>query len=219
VSTVLARIAHNLRRPLPELMGYLAAKLVSPIWASYLGGVGRGFHVCGGARIKGGRAIRIGDRFYAGPSMWLEAVHRYQGHDYAPVITIGSDVTFSDFVHVAATTAVTVHDGVLLGSRVHITDHAHGVYSGPQQDGPDTPPVFRRLSAGQPVVIGANVWLGDGVVVLPGVTIGEGCIVGANSVVSRSLPPRVMAVGAPALPIKAYDSQLRCWTPIAAARS
>jgi lipopolysaccharide O-acetyltransferase len=85
------------------------------------------------------------------------------------------------------------------------------VYSGEHQDGPSTPPVRRRLSQGQPVRIGANVWLGDGVVVLPGVSIGEGSIVGANSVVSRDLPSGVIAVGAPATPIKVYDAAQARW--------
>jgi acetyltransferase-like isoleucine patch superfamily enzyme len=58
------------------------------------------------------------------------------------------------------------------------------------------------------------VWLGDGVVVLPGVTIGEGSIVGANSVVTRSLPPGVIAVGAPARPVKFYDRAASRWTAI-----
>jgi len=74
--------------------------------------------------------------------------------------------------------------------------------------------VRRRPSEGRPVRVGANVWLGDGVVVLPGVTIGEGTIVGANSVVSRDLPPRVIAVGAPARPIKAWDAASRRWLPL-----
>ena len=76
------------------------------------------------------------------------------------------------------------------------------------------PPARRRPSEGRPVVIGENVWLGDGVVVLPGVAIGEGSIVGANSVVTRDLPPRVIAVGAPAIPIKAYDVHSGRWLPI-----
>ncbi|MBE7187857.1 DapH/DapD/GlmU-related protein, partial [Jatrophihabitans endophyticus] len=49
-----------------------------------------------------------------------------------------------------------------------------------------------------PVVIGDNVWLGAHVVVTSGVTIGERCVVGANSVVTRDLPPFSVAVGAPA---------------------
>jgi len=216
MSGVLVRVANNLRRPLPDLCRYVAAKLSSSIWRLYLKQVGRGFHVCHGAQLQGGASIVIGDGFYAGPMLWIEAVRSYREHRFDPVIEIGSNVVCSQSVHIAATTRVTIHDGVLLGSRVHITDHGHGTYSGPVQDSPATPPQLRRPSEGRPVVIGANVWLGDGVVVLPGVSIGEGSIVGANSVVSRDLPAGVIAVGAPAVPIKLYDSTLGRWIPFAA---
>ena len=56
-----------------------------------------------------------------------------------------------------------------------------------------------------------NVWIGEFVSVLPGVTIGKGTIVGANSVVSRSLPEYVIAVGIPAIPIKKYNFQHSRW--------
>ncbi len=49
-----------------------------------------------------------------------------------------------------------------------------------------------------PVVIGDNVWLGGGVIVCPGVSVGENTVVGAGSVVTRDLPPGVLAVGSPA---------------------
>lgn len=208
------KIRNNLRRPLPDLCAFAFAKLISPIWARHLGRVGTRFHVSLGTRIQGGRSVHVGDRFYAGPSLWIEAVERYMGYSYSPQIRIGSHVTCSDFVHIAATTGVSIADGVLLGSRVHITDHSHGVYTGPHQDSPATPPAQRPLAQGKPVSIGANVWLGDGVVVLPGVSIGAGSIVGANSVVSRSLPAGVIAVGAPARAIKRYDAQSFIWVDI-----
>ncbi len=216
MSRMLARVANNLRRPLPDLYGYLSAKLLSAIWRLYLKRVGRGFHVCRGAQMQGGASIVIGDGFFAGPMLWIEAVRAYAGHRFEPTIEIGSNVTCSQSVHIAATNRVTIGDGVLLGSRVHITDHAHGTYNGDVQDSPSVPPAQRRPSTGRPVVIGANVWLGDGVVVLPGVHIGEGTIVGANSVVSRDLPARVIAVGAPAVPIKIHDEASGRWVAVQA---
>ena len=59
-----------------------------------------------------------------------------------------------------------------------------------------------------------NVWIGEGVCILPGVTIGSGSIVGAGSVVTKSLPPHTISVGNPAKPIKRYDFDRREWTPI-----
>lgn len=54
-----------------------------------------------------------------------------------------------------------------------------------------------------PIRIGANAWLGGGVIVCPGVTIGAEAVIGAGSVVTRDVPPRVLAAGNPARPIRA----------------
>jgi maltose O-acetyltransferase len=56
-----------------------------------------------------------------------------------------------------------------------------------------------------PVTIGDNVWLGGGVIVCPGVTIGANTVVGAGSVVTRDLPPGVLAVGNPARVVRELD--------------
>ena len=214
MSSIPSRVLERLRRPLPDLGAYLASQVVSALWRRSLNRAGRGFYVGRGAQLQGGSAINIGDGFHAGQMLWIEAVLQYREFRYEPVIEIGNEVICSQGVHIAATTRVTIHDGVLLGSRVHITDHGHGSYHGLSQAAPDVPPSRRPLAEGRPVVIGRNVWLGDGVVVLPGVSIGEGTIVGANSVVSRNLPARVIAVGAPAVPIKKFDDTSGQWIAI-----
>lgn len=77
----------------------------------------------------------------------------------------------------------------------------------------DTPYRTQQFTCA-PISIGANVWLGANVCVLKGAKIGNGCIVGANAVVSGDLPPRSVCVGAPARPIKTLDpasaTQNRC---------
>jgi acetyltransferase-like isoleucine patch superfamily enzyme len=57
----------------------------------------------------------------------------------------------------------------------------------------------------QPVLIREGAWLGQNVVVCPGVTIGKGAVVGANSVVTTSIPDYCVAVGAPAKVIRAIE--------------
>ena len=65
-----------------------------------------------------------------------------------------------------------------------------------------TAPSQRRVTVSRPIVIGRNVWLGAGVIVLPGVTIGENSIIGAGSVVNHDIPANVIAAGSPAKVIK-----------------
>jgi acetyltransferase-like isoleucine patch superfamily enzyme len=76
--------------------------------------------------------------------------------------------------------------------------------------GPSGPPyVMSGDAPTAPVKVGDNVWLGFDVVVLPGVTIGEGAVVGARSVVDRDIPPFTVVAGNPAQPVR----RLEQWTP------
>jgi lipopolysaccharide O-acetyltransferase len=65
-----------------------------------------------------------------------------------------------------------------------------------------------------PVVIDDNVWIGEGVVILPGITIGKGAIVGANSVVTKNVSAYTIVVGAPAKVIKKYNFNTKHWERI-----
>ena len=173
----------------------------------------QGLHIGRYARLRGLRYMQIGRDFQAGDSLWIEAVARYESQVFAPRIVIGDSVRVSQWVHIAATNSVEIGDHCLIGSKVIITDHAHGQYA-KRHSSPLEPPAVRQLDHDRKVVIGRNVWLGDGVVVMPDVTIGEGCVIGANSVVSRDIPPFSMAVGAPATPIKRYDFSTHEWEKI-----
>lgn len=68
-------------------------------------------------------------------------------------------------------------------------------------------PVARRnkWEAASPITIGDNVWLGGGVIVLPGVTIGDNTVVGSGAVVTKDLPANVVAVGNPARIVRHLD--------------
>ena len=92
-----------------------------------------------------------------------------------------------DMTHIVAHEKVEIGNNVLIASKCFISDTNHGAYKGEDQDRPDTPPNERKLVT-KPVKIGNNVWIGENVVILAGAEIGDGCIVGANSVVSAPIP-------------------------------
>ena len=126
----------------------------------------------------------------------------------------GSNVELNDSVHITASNHVSIGNNVLMASKIYISDTSHGSYAGNENDShPDTPPGSRPLYNNK-VLIEDNVWLGEFVSVLPGVVIGQGTIVGANSVVSKSLPSYVIAVGSPAKPIKKYNFKSQRWERI-----
>ena len=134
--------------------------------------------------------------------------------DKRKVLFIGENVQMNDYVHITAMESVVIGNNVLMASKIYISDCSHGSYSGSTDDSnPDSIPAERALFS-KPVVIKDNVWLGEFVSVLPGVSIGKGTIVGANSVVSKSLPDYVIAVGSPAVPIKKFNFDINKWEKI-----
>lgn len=88
---------------------------------------------------------------------------------------------------------VTIGDDVQIAPRVQLVTATHPLEAGPRRD---------KWESAAPIVIGDNVWLGAGVIVCPGVTIGANTVVGAGAVVTRDLPPDVVAVGTPARPVR-----------------
>jgi lipopolysaccharide O-acetyltransferase len=168
-----------------------------------------------GCRIRGLNRIHVGRAFKALNNLWLEAVERDRaGNLYSPSLTIGDDVVFGFGVHVAATNRVCIGNDVLVGSHVIITDHNHGIYAGPGQSSPFERPANRLLTSDAETTVEDNVWIGDGVVVLPGAHIGMGSIIGANSVVNGKIPRHCMAAGTPARPIKRFDAGSDTWVPV-----
>ena len=144
-------------------------------------------------KILGIARIRFGGRFMAGRGLWLQTIGEGR-------LSLGANVNVSDWVHIGALDCVSIGDGCLMGSKVLITDHSHGTIADIAQPAPQRPNA-RSLHSKGPVVLEENVWLGDGVVVLPGVRIGSNAIVGANSVVTRNIPSNTVWAGCPATQI------------------
>jgi maltose O-acetyltransferase len=113
--------------------------------------------------------------------------------DYGSQISVGAR-TFANFGLVALdVAAISIGEDVQIGPNVQLLTPTHPVEPEPRR---------ARIEGGRPINIGDNVWLGGGVIVCPGVTIGENAVVGAGALVVRDLPPNVLAVGNPARVIR-----------------
>ncbi|MDR7208982.1 acetyltransferase [Flavobacterium piscis] len=157
--------------------------------------------------VRGKKFISISKGFTTGVGCRLEAYPTNRDK----VLFIGKNVQINDYVHITAMEKVSIGNNVLMASKIYISDCTHGSYSGDNNDSnPKTNPSDRVLFS-SPVIIKDNVWLGESVSILPGVIVGEGTIVGANSVVAKSLPDFVIAVGIPAKPIKKFNFQSQKW--------
>ena len=168
-------------------------------------------------RIINPELISLGDHVWLGPGCFITAVKEYPSpslrhpekhtevHRFTPRIRIGARVTSSGNLIVGAARQIDIGDDVLLAFNVTILDNMHGF------ENPYEPYKYQALQRIAPVEVGAGCWIGQNVVILPSVKIGEMSIIGANSVVTSDIPARSIAVGAPARVIKQWDETSREW--------
>lgn len=152
--------------------------------------------------IRGEKYIEIGADCYIGRGGQLTATDTYCGERWTPEIIIGDNCRIGTYCHITAVKGIFIGNNVLTGKSILITDNAHGRSERMMLD---IPPTLRPLSSVGPVTICDNVWIGDKVSIMPGVTIGKGSIVAANSVVTRDVPPYCIVGGIPAKIIKYLD--------------
>lgn len=112
-------------------------------------------------------------------------------------LKIGENVAISAFVHIVANGGVSIGDNTIIASAVQISSSTHDYGIRPYRN--------HRIDA--PVMIGRNVWIGAGAILLPGVTIGDDSVIGAGSVVTRDVPRGVVVTGAPARVQRVLDAE------------
>lgn len=147
----------------------------------------------------GSKNIIIGNNFFASNRLRIEAWEKHENANFNPKIEIGDNVTIADNCHITSINSIKINNNVLIGSNVLITDHNHGklninnLFINPNK---------RILFSKGEIIIEENVWIGNSAVILPNVTIGKYSIVAANSVVTKSFPPKSLIGGVPASLIK-----------------
>lgn len=114
-------------------------------------------------------------------------------------IIVGNDCHFGDFNHLTAAKEIIIGDGLLTGTNVLISDNSHG---GSTMEYLIIPPIERPLIVKGAVHIAENVWIGNNVCILSGVSIGRGAVIAANSVVTHDVPAYSVVGGVPARIIK-----------------
>jgi acetyltransferase-like isoleucine patch superfamily enzyme len=152
--------------------------------------------------LHGMKNIRIGKRTSFNDGLYLTAWDNFDGCEYSPVIVIGNECSFGPFNHITSINKILIGDNFLSGKWVTITDNSHGTTN---YDDLKNKPTKRTLVSKGPVVIGKNVWVGDKVTILPGVTIGDGAVIAANSVVTKDVSAYSVVAGNPAKVVKKND--------------
>lgn len=144
-------------------------------------------------RLSGAQNISIGDGVLIGAGSWL-IVPEFDlpgGRTPGPNIIIHDRVRMNT-TSISAVDRVEIEDDVAIARGCYISDHSHGFTDS------DTPIRYQPVDRVAPVLIRRGAWLGQNCVILPGVTIGRGSVIGANSVVRSDVPDRTVVAGSPA---------------------
>lgn len=180
------------------------SKIAKQIECNYykkrLANIGKNSQIGQNFSIINPNGIFIGDDFSGGCdiALWSWNAVNIKGDDCKLIIK--NNVSITDRCIISAANRIEIGNGCLLGRDTFITDNSHGKNITLEEL--DISPHERDIYSKGTVIIGDNVWTGKNVCIMPNVKIGNGAIIGANSVVTHNIPPYSVAVGSPAKVIK-----------------
>lgn len=154
-------------------------------------------------RLLGWKHIAVGADTFIGADSWLAAMPQKDVESLerraTPIISLGVNVNITGHCTISAVRQVVIEDKVLIARYAYISDHTH------EYSDKSVAIKHQGVTKISPVVIKKGTWIGQGVVICPGVTLGENCVVAANSVVRHSFPSCSVIAGSPAKLIKRIE--------------
>ena len=166
---------------------------------------GKGSYIREHSKISGGRNIFLGKHTRIYPYCRIECFCKISGQKLNPKIKIGDNVLMGRNTTILCANNVEIGDNTMFASYCFVSDENHGVDLSTNERYE-----CQKLQISS-VRIGNNCWIGEKVIILPGTTIGDNTIIGAGSVVTKSLPKNVIAVGNPAKIIKKWNASQKQW--------
>lgn len=146
-------------------------------------------------RLGGEERIAIGSDVFVGSGSWLQAL---DGHGDEVALEIGDGTSIVGGCVLSAAVSVRLGRKVLIARNGYISDHVH------RYDDTSRAVLDQGIKGIERVEICDGAWLGENVVVCPGVRIGRGAVVGANAVVLHDIPDFCVAVGSPARVVRSF---------------
>lgn len=153
--------------------------------------------------------VSLGNRSRISRNTRLLALKGYGSQLFTPHISLGDNVSIGFGCTLSCVNRLEIGHDVTIGDNVYIADSHHD-YSNPALGVLDQPLLPGRITIGQ------GAWVGYGAFIAGNVSLGEHSIVGANSVVTRSVPAYTVVAGVPARPIKRFNHETGQWIRIEA---
>jgi acetyltransferase-like isoleucine patch superfamily enzyme len=170
------------------------------------GAIGKGSFIAPPFHSNNPGQIFIGESVQINAFSWLDCFKMREDITIPlPRLDIGDGTYMGHRTHICACSHLKIGKNVLIADGVYISDNLHGF------EDISRPMMAQPLTNPGPVTIEDEVWLGEGVCVLPNVTIGRHSVIGSNSVVTKDIPPYSVAVGIPAKVIRRYNSETKQW--------
>jgi lipopolysaccharide O-acetyltransferase len=166
---------------------------------------GTNSHISAPLSIFHPECVEIGNDTNIMQGARLDCWPSYEGVKLKPRLVIGDRTQLGLNFTAICSDDLCIGDDVLIAGGVIITTQNHGMDPESEKSYQRQPPISA------PVRIGNGCWIGERAVILPGVTIGEKAIIGANSVVTKDIPGYSIAVGMPAKVVKVWDFEQHCW--------
>ena len=196
----------SLRKLLADVVHYLTRNgFGSEKWKKRFAYFGEDAALSYPANILGNETISIGEKTVI---LDHSRMASFQIEGIKPQIHIGRNCYICSYFTILNASSVVLGDDVLVASHVLISSENHGM--DPESD---LSYAAQPLQS-SPVTIGDGCWIGEKACILPGVNIGKKCIIGAGSVVTKSIPDYSIAVGNPARIIKKYDFEVHDWVKV-----
>ena len=157
------------------------------------------------AVIKCPWLVSVGNNTTIGYDCYIAPTQSYAGESFSPQITIGQNVYIGPSLFLVSIGHVKIGDQCVLSNHVYISDAVHGI-------DPEAGFIMEQpLSHKGDIELGEGCFVGYRSAILPGVKLGNHCVVGIGSIVTRSFPAYSMIAGSPARLIRSYSFQKKAW--------
>jgi len=185
-----------------KLSAIIYRLIIKPHFKKVFGQFGDKTYLPYSTKLEYPQNIFVGQNVTIGRMCWLASNPLTTNKN--PKLIIGDGTYIGNFAHIYCTSKIEIGNNVLLADRVYLSDNLH------TYEDVNIPIINQPIKQLESVLIGDGAWIGENVCII-GASIGKQSIIGANSVVNKSIPDYCVAVGSPAVIIKRYSFENQTW--------